>query len=240
MEGGSKLFRGEVPFVMIIDGTVNGGSKFHVEGKGSGNAQEGYQRGKWVCKSGKMPVPWSLLAPTLGYGFLVFAKYPNGIKNFPVESFPEGVTYDRTLTFENDGVITSHHDIFWQKGQVMNKVTFTAEGFKPDSPVINFGIGVPKPSVATCYPNGNNSGRYIVPQVFPIKDSDQEVVYASMVTNVKGIGTSSNIKYGMHHFIKGEQEQFKDVSEKSDHICQHEALTVFDFSLLEAFTKKQE
>ena len=61
-----------------------------------------------------------------------------------------------------------------------------------------------------------------------------------MITDVKAIGTSRNIKYGVLHFIKGEQEQFKDVSEKSDHICQHEALTVFDFSLLEAFHKKQE
>merc|ERR1712226_566256 len=51
MEGGSKYFRGDVPIVMTIVGNVNG-EKFRVEGKGIGNAEEGYQRGKWVCKSG--------------------------------------------------------------------------------------------------------------------------------------------------------------------------------------------
>lgn len=238
MEGGSKLFRGDVPMVMTIDGSVNG-EKFHVEGKGIGNAEEGYQRGKWICKSGKMPVPWPLMAPTLQYGSIVFAKFPNEIKNFPVETFPEGLTYDRTLTFENDGVITSHHDIFWENGQVMNKVTFTAEGFKPESPVMNFNIDVPEPTVATSTPNGNNGGRYVVPMAFPIKNADQEYVHASMITNIKAIDSSRNIKYGATHFLKGEIEQFKDAEDESEHICQHEALIAFDFSLLESLNKKQ-
>jgi len=239
MEGGNRLFRDEVPYAQIIEGTVNGGSKFRVEGKGIGSAEKGYQKGKWVCKSGQLPIPWSVLTPTLGYGYLVFAKYPNGVANFPVESFPEGFSYDRTLTFENDGVITTHHDIFWQEGQVMNKVTFSAEGFKPDSPVINSGIGVPEPSVATCSPNGNNGGKYIVPQAFPIKGADRQYAHANMITNVSLLGTPRHVKYANTHFIKGEQEQFKDVDDESDHICQHEALTVFDVSLLEAFNKKQ-
>jgi len=238
MEGGNRLFRDEVPYAQIIEGTVNGGSKFRVEGKGIGSAEKGYQKGKWVCKSGQLPIPWSVLTPTLGYGYLVFAKYPNGVANFPVESFPEGFSYDRTLTFENDGVITTHHDIFWQEGQVMNKVTFSAEGFKPDSPVINFGIGVPEMSVATCTPNGKNSGRYIVPQAFPIKGSNKEFIHASMVTNIKLLGTPREIKWANTHFIKGHQQQFKDVDEKTDHICQHESLIVFDFYSLDDFNKK--
>jgi len=238
MEGGSKLFRDEVPYSMILEGTVNGGSKFRVEGKGVGHAEKGYQKGKWVCTSGEMPIPWSVLTPTLGYGYLVFANYPNGISHFFAKSFPEGFTYDRTMTFDNDGVIKTHHDIFWQKGVVMNKVTFTAEGFKPDSPVLNFGIGVPEMSVATCTPNGDNGGRYELPQAFPLKGGNREFVHATAITHVRLLGTPRVVKWANTHFIKAHQQQFKDVDDKSEHICQHESLTAFDFYALDDFNKK--
>jgi len=238
MEGGNKLFRGDVPYVQMIEGTINGGNKFYIEGKGMGNAQEGYQKGKWVCKSGKMPIPWSLLCPTLQYGFLVFAKYPNGIPNFYVQSMPEGFAYDRTLTFEDDGVVTSHHDIYWDNGQVMNKVTMSLEGFKSDSPVTNFRIGVPEPSVSTCIAKGDG-GKNLVPLAFPIKDTPSEFAHAVQRTDVSVLGTPRKVTYGNTHFYRAQQEQFKDVDDKSDHICQHECLEMFDFSLLEAFNKKQ-
>ena len=52
---GTALFRGDVPFVQQIEGTMNG-EFFSVEGKGSGNANVGRQQGKWVCTSGKLPM----------------------------------------------------------------------------------------------------------------------------------------------------------------------------------------
>ena len=68
MEGGSALFRKEVPFTMQLEGTINGKS-FKVEGKGIGNGQKGYHKGKWVCKTGKLPMSWAAIASTLGYGY---------------------------------------------------------------------------------------------------------------------------------------------------------------------------
>ena len=68
MEGGSACFRKEVPFIMEIEGTING-LPFAIEGKGWGNSHIGYVKGKWICTSGKLPISWAAMASTLGYGF---------------------------------------------------------------------------------------------------------------------------------------------------------------------------
>ena len=53
---------------MQLEGTINGKS-FKVEGKGTGNGQKGYHKGKWVCTTGKLPMSWAAIAGTLGYGY---------------------------------------------------------------------------------------------------------------------------------------------------------------------------
>ena len=68
METGPALFRKNVPFMMHVEGTING-SPFTVEGKGASNSQGGHHKGKWVCTSGTLPMSWAALSTTLGYGF---------------------------------------------------------------------------------------------------------------------------------------------------------------------------
>lgn len=68
MEGGSALFRKNVPFHMELEGCIDG-ENFKLDGKGFGNSHTGYLKGKWVCKAGRIPMSWPALAPTLGSGF---------------------------------------------------------------------------------------------------------------------------------------------------------------------------
>ena len=68
MEGGSELFRKDVPFMMKLKGSING-TPFTVECKGTGNSQDGHHKGKWVCTSGELPMSWAALSTTLGYGY---------------------------------------------------------------------------------------------------------------------------------------------------------------------------
>ena len=68
------------------------------------------------------------------------------------------------MKFENDGTITSHRDMYWEDGRVVSKVTFKAEGFKSDSPVLNDGVYAPAPGVAS-FMTIDNGTRSITPLV---------------------------------------------------------------------------
>merc|ERR1719348_2254350 len=50
--------------------------------------------------------------------------------------FPEGVTIDRTVRFENDGTMTSHHTYELDGPHIAAHVTVTMEGFNPDGAVM--------------------------------------------------------------------------------------------------------
>ena len=65
---GTELFKGRVPYTYSIEGTINGGDKFTIEGKGYGDSTTGDLRGKYRCTSGTVPISWKALAPLLGYG----------------------------------------------------------------------------------------------------------------------------------------------------------------------------
>ena len=66
MGGVSEFFSKDIPFSMRVEGEMNG-MAFIVEGNGFGNSTAGHLKGKWVCKSGKLPMAWAALATTFGY-----------------------------------------------------------------------------------------------------------------------------------------------------------------------------
>ena len=71
-----------------------------------------YFRGKQtgtfrVTKGGPLPFAVDIVAPTLKYGFKCFMKYPADIPDYFKQAFPEGLTYDRKLTFEDGGCATA-------------------------------------------------------------------------------------------------------------------------------------
>nr|AIR08543.1 dark nonfluorescent protein [synthetic construct] len=61
---GEELFTGVVPILVELDGDVNG-HKFSVSGEGEGDATYGKLTLKFICTTGKLPVPWPTLVTTL-------------------------------------------------------------------------------------------------------------------------------------------------------------------------------
>ena len=77
-----------------------------------------YFRGKQtgtfrVTKDGPLPFAADIVAPTLKYGFKCFMKYPADIPDYFKQAFPEGLTYDRKLTFEDGGCATATVEMRW-------------------------------------------------------------------------------------------------------------------------------
>jgi len=224
MEGAHALLRGDVKYATTVEGTVNG-QAFKIEGGGMGNAEKGYQRGTFVCTSGKLPMSWEVMAPTLGYGLKIFTKHPNGIPSLEVQSFPEGYIQDRTTTFENDGTIKTRHEIYLEEGTVVSKVVFKADGFKDDSPIINDGVYGSSPGTLSCYPM-ENCVRSMTPIFFPLKNPVGDNKYAVCMadTYYRPRGNQKNINVPGCHFVAAHIETSRDVNETRDHTCIHEAL----------------
>ena len=66
---GALLLKQKVPFIMELDGEVNG-IRFSVRGKGTGDAATGTIDTKFVCTTGELPVPWASILSTMSYGAL--------------------------------------------------------------------------------------------------------------------------------------------------------------------------
>jgi len=241
MEGGVALFRNNVPYCLKLEGTVHG-VEFLVEGSGTGCTAEGYQKGKFISKSGKLPISWAAISSALGYGFKCFAKYPNGIPHYFQESMPEGYTQERTITFENDGVVTIRHELTYKNGVVMNHAKLTAEGFRSDSPVINDGIGNLLPSADASFP-WKNGMRNLVAFIYPLKNPVEggEKFVVSHADTFQFCHTKNRtVKVAGYHCLKVHLEQFTDVDDKRHHVVQHEFLVACDENLIGKGALKKE
>jgi len=63
-----------------------------------------------VTKGGPLPFAWDILAPQTQYGSIPFTKYPGDIPDYVKQSFPEGYTWERIMTFEDGAVCTVLND----------------------------------------------------------------------------------------------------------------------------------
>ena len=64
-----------------------------------------------VTEGAPLPFAFDILTTAFHYGNRVFAKYPNHIPDYFKESFPEGYTWQRSLTFEDGGICIATNDI---------------------------------------------------------------------------------------------------------------------------------
>ena len=86
------------------------------------------------------------------FNFRCFSNFPNGLTHFFQECMPEGYTQERVTRFQDDGTLKTYHEIHFQKGVVMNKITLQGEGFKADSPVLTSGVKCFLPSAERTFP----------------------------------------------------------------------------------------
>jgi len=135
MNVGALLFQGKLPFIIELDGEING-IEFSVRGKGVGDASTGRVETKSICTTGELPMPWTSIISSISYGAMCFTKYPSDIKDFLKSTFPEGYIQERTITFENDGTFETRAELTYENGAIYNRVKLTGTGFKPDGNIL--------------------------------------------------------------------------------------------------------
>ncbi|CAH3104959.1 unnamed protein product [Pocillopora meandrina] len=81
---------------------------FEVEGEGKGRLYEGLQKSTfWVTKGGPLPFSFDPLSTVFKYGNRCFTKYPAGMPDYFKQVFPAGISFERTVIYEDGGVATA-------------------------------------------------------------------------------------------------------------------------------------
>nr|6MDR_a Chain a, Ceru+32 [Aequorea victoria]6MDR_c Chain c, Ceru+32 [Aequorea victoria]6MDR_e Chain e, Ceru+32 [Aequorea victoria]6MDR_g Chain g, Ceru+32 [Aequorea victoria]6MDR_i Chain i, Ceru+32 [Aequorea victoria]6MDR_k Chain k, Ceru+32 [Aequorea victoria]6MDR_m Chain m, Ceru+32 [Aequorea victoria]6MDR_o Chain o, Ceru+32 [Aequorea victoria] len=128
---GERLFRGKVPILVELKGDVNG-HKFSVRGKGKGDATNGKLTLKFICTTGKLPVPWPTLVTTLTWGVQCFARYPKHMKrhDFFKSAMPKGYVQERTISFKKDGTYKTRAEVKFEGRTLVNRIKLKGRDFK--------------------------------------------------------------------------------------------------------------
>merc|ERR1711962_1465493 len=229
---GTELFKGRVPYTYSIEGTINGGHKFTIEGKGYGDSTTGDLRGKYRCTSGTVPISWKALAPFLGYGLKVYVNYPAGMVQFFQETMPSGYSEDRVFRYEDGGIVKSHREIIMQNGQIVSTGKIVAENFPEDSPIWEQQLKSPVPpqEVITPYKDGIRS---MCNFVFPTASG--EYYTCALTTIDRPLRESTGTQQPGAHYLRTTLKQLidSDASADDDHIIQQEILDAYQCSLMD-------
>nr|QCS27825.1 XCaMP-G [synthetic construct] len=134
---GEELFTGVVPILVELDGDVNG-HKFSVRGEGEGDATNGKLTLKFICTTGKLPVPWPTLVTTLTYGVQCFSRYPDHMKqhDFFKSAMPEGYIQERTIFFKDDGTYKTRAEVKFEGDTLVNRIELKGIDFKEDGNIL--------------------------------------------------------------------------------------------------------
>jgi len=230
MEGSAALFQNDMTYTTTIEGTVNGES-FTVVGDGSSKAPHGDFNIHAVCTSGKLPFSWKVLSHILQYGYPMFASYPNGLTHFTRECFPEGFVIDRTVLFENDGTMKSHHTYELDGSHVNAHVKVTMEGFSREGAIMKDQLTDIMTSEAHMFPWEHNAVRQMCIMGFPKKDGGLQIGQFDSTFRFTG---SRKVKQPAMHFVTTTIRQMKDESDKRDHIVQREVSTAHPAPLIQS------
>nr|AAF65452.1 ECFP-retinoic acid receptor alpha fusion protein [synthetic construct] len=134
---GEELFTGVVPILVELDGDVNG-HRFSVSGEGEGDATYGKLTLKFICTTGKLPVPWPTLVTTLTWGVQCFSRYPDHMKqhDFFKSAMPEGYVQERTIFFKDDGNYKTRAEVKFEGDTLVNRIELKGIDFKEDGNIL--------------------------------------------------------------------------------------------------------
>uniref|UniRef100_UPI0001BE6352 KILLERRED n=2 Tax=Anthomedusae sp. DC-2005 TaxID=328397 RepID=UPI0001BE6352 len=217
-EGGPALFQSDMTFKIFIDGEVNG-QKFTIVADGSSKFPHGDFNVHAVCETGKLPMSWKPICHLIQYGEPFFARYPDGISHFAQECFPEGLSIDRTVRFENDGTMTSHHTYELDDTCVVSRITVNCDGFQPDGPIMRDQLVDILPNETHMFPHGPNAVRQLAFIGFTTADGGLMMGHFDSKMTFNG---SRAIEIPGPHFVTIITKQMRDTSDKRDHVCQRE------------------
>ena len=64
-----------------------------------------------VLAGGPLPFAFDILTTVFDYGNRTFVKYPKDIPDYFKQSFPEGFSWERSMTYEDGGICLATNDI---------------------------------------------------------------------------------------------------------------------------------
>nr|BAW32538.1 green fluorescent protein like protein [Scleronephthya gracillimum] len=146
-----SLIKEDMKLKVHLEGNVNGHA-FVIEGEGKGNPLDGTQTMNLTVKEGApLPFSYDILTTSLHYGNRVFTKYPADIPDYFKQSFPDGFSWERTMTYEDNGICTIRSDISLQGDCFFQNVRFNGIKFPPNGPVMQKKILKWEPSTERVY-----------------------------------------------------------------------------------------
>nr|ABB17970.1 cyan fluorescent GFP-like protein [Eusmilia fastigiata] len=132
----SKQVLNDVTMTYFMEGSVNG-HDFTIEGEGTGKPYEGHQRFNLrVTKGAPLPFAVDILSAAFAYGNRCFTKYPKEIPDFFKQSLPEDMSWERTMTFEDGGIVAISAHIRLIGNRFEHKSKFVGVNFPADGPVM--------------------------------------------------------------------------------------------------------
>uniref|UniRef100_UPI00267420CB Green fluorescent protein,Haloalkane dehalogenase n=1 Tax=Rhodococcus sp. TaxID=1831 RepID=UPI00267420CB len=215
---GEELFTGVVPILVELDGDVNG-HKFSVSGEGEGDATYGKLTLKFICTTGKLPVPWPTLVTTLTYGVQCFSRYPDHMKqhDFFKSAMPEGYVQERTIFFKDDGNYKTRAEVKFEGDTLVNRIELKGIDFKEDGNILGHKLEY----------NYNSHNVYIMADKqkngikvnFKIRHNieDGSVQLADHYQQNTPIGDGP-VLLPDNHYLSTQSKLSKDPNEKRDHM----------------------
>ena len=64
-----------------------------------------------VIEGGPLPFAFDILTTVFDYGNRVFVKYPEEILDYFKQSFPEGYSWERSMSYEDGGICLATNNI---------------------------------------------------------------------------------------------------------------------------------
>uniref|UniRef100_UPI004072FD9B Cytoskeleton-associated protein 5-A,Cytoskeleton-associated protein 5-A,Green fluorescent protein n=1 Tax=Xenopus laevis TaxID=8355 RepID=UPI004072FD9B len=228
---GEELFTGVVPILVELDGDVNG-HKFSVSGEGEGDATYGKLTLKFICTTGKLPVPWPTLVTTLTYGVQCFSRYPDHMKqhDFFKSAMPEGYVQERTIFFKDDGNYKTRAEVKFEGDTLVNRIELKGIDFKEDGNILGHKLEY----------NYNSHNVYIMADKqkngikvnFKIRHNieDGSVQLADHYQQNTPIGDGP-VLLPDNHYLSTQSALSKDPNEKRDHMVLKEFVTAAGITL---------
>nr|BAG31927.1 photoconvertible fluorescent protein Phamret [synthetic construct] len=228
---GEELFTGVVPILVELDGDVNG-HKFSVSGEGEGDATYGKLTLKFICTTGKLPVPWPTLVTTFSYGVQCFSRYPDHMKqhDFFKSAMPEGYVQERTIFFKDDGNYKTRAEVKFEGDTLVNRIELKGIDFKEDGNILGHKLEY----------NYNSHNVYIMADKqkngikanFKIRHNieDGSVQLADHYQQNTPIGDGP-VLLPDNHYLSHQSALSKDPNEKRDHMVLLEFVTAAGITL---------
>nr|BAU68609.1 fluorescent protein [Cribrinopsis japonica] len=119
-----------------MEGSVNCRA-FKCTGEGEGKPYEGTRSMNIeVTEGGPLPFAFDIISHCFAYGQKMFIKHPKDIPDFFKQSFPEGYTWEREVTFEDGGVLAINQDTSLQNDCFICNIKVIGTNFPPNGPVM--------------------------------------------------------------------------------------------------------